>query len=145
MSSMHYLIVFSGVSLFELSVVFFLSQKIRDEAMTFLREEYKIIALVAIIAGLIGYFMSPLAVLLFIYGVVLSMRTGFIGMHAATDANVRTTMSARDKGALVVIGHLGGGIMGLAVHSFGLPGLSIILFIIITPLITTIKRFYFAT
>ncbi len=149
MSSMHYLIVFSGVSLFGLSVVFFLLQKIRslpvdhegaariarairDGAMTFLLEEYKIIALVvAIIAGLIGYFMSPLAALVFIFGAVLSMTTGFIGMHAATDANVRTTMSARDKGehAAFLVAFFGGGVMGFAVASFGLLGLSIIFYL----------------
>ena len=60
------------------------------------------------------------------------MSTGYIGMNAATDANVRTTMAAKEQGehAAFSIAFFGGGVMGFAVASFGLIGLgTIILFI----------------
>jgi len=101
-------------------------------AMTFLREEYKIISLVLfIIAGLLAIVMkSPLAALLFSFGSLSSMVTGFIGMRAATLANVRTTMAAKEKGeqAAFQVAFFGGGVMGFAVASFGLLGLGIIFY-----------------
>lgn len=63
--------------------------------------------------------------LAFAAGSLLSMSTGFIGMNAATDANVRTTLAARNQGehAAFLVAFFGGGVMGFAVASFGLLGL----------------------
>src|SRR5579863_8982349 len=112
----HYFIMFMGSGLAGLAVVAYLLSRInqlkvtnpkaaeialaiRGGAMTFLREEYKIIAvLVAIVGAAICYFMSPLAALLFVFGCACSTATGLIGMHAATRANVRTTMAAQEHG-----------------------------------------------
>lgn len=108
-----------------------IAQAIRDGAMTFLIEEYKIIAVVAlIVAVILGYFMSPLAAGAFIFGALLSLSTGFIGMRAATLANVRTTMAAKNSGesAAFMIAFFGGGVMGFAVASFGLLGLGVIFY-----------------
>jgi K(+)-stimulated pyrophosphate-energized sodium pump len=108
-----------------------IAKAIRDGAMTFLLEEYKIIAVVAlIVAVILGYFMSPLAAGAFIFGALLSLSTGFIGMRAATLANVRTTMAAKNSGesAAFMIAFFGGGVMGFAVASFGLLGLGIIFY-----------------
>jgi len=97
-------------------------------AMTFLREEYKIIAIVvAIIAIILGWiFSSALAALIFISGAFISMLIGFIGMIAATSANVRTTTAAKDGGepAAFMVAFYGGGVMGFAVASFGLIALT---------------------
>jgi len=137
-----------GVSLFGLAVVYFLLAKIRAlridnekaakiakairaGAMTFLAEEYKIITVVvAIGAVLIGYFLHPIASICFIAGSLLSMITGYIGMHAATDANVRTTMAAKEQGehAAFLVAFFGGGVMGFAVASCGLLGLGTIFY-----------------
>ena len=103
---------------------------IREGAMAFLQEEYKIIAVVvALIAGLLAFYAGQkAAALAFIGGSILSMVTGFIGMSAATYANVRTTIAAKDSGerAAFLTSLFGGGVMGFAVASFGILGLGII-------------------
>lgn len=96
---------------------------IRAGAMTFLWEEYKIIAAVVLsIMALIGYFVGAIAAMCFLLGAFSSMLTGFIGMYAATDANVRTALAAKEKGehAAFQMAFFGGGVMGFAVASFGL-------------------------
>ncbi len=100
---------------------------IQNGAMTFLREEYRLILIVvAVVAVGIGSFMSPLAAAVFVSGALCSMVTGFIGMRAATEANVRTTLAAKKYGEheAFMIAFFGGGVMGFAVASFGLLGLS---------------------
>jgi len=102
-------------------------------AMTFLREEYKIIAIVvAIVALILGMiFKSMLAALLFVAGAVISMFIGFVGMIAATKANVRTTSAAKNSGeqAAFMVAFYGGGVMGFAVASFGLLALTKIFYL----------------
>jgi len=108
-----------------------LASYIKKGAMAFLREEYKIIVIFAIIvAGLIAFALSPWAALLFAIGAIMSMTTGFIGMMAATDANVRTTMAAKEKGehGAFLVSFFGGGVMGFAVASFGLLGVATIFY-----------------
>lgn len=109
-----------------------IAKAIRKGAMTFLKEEYTIIVLVvAVIAGLIAFlFGKQLAAAFFVLGSFTSMLTGFIGMTAATDANVRTTMAAKNKGehAAFLVAFFGGGVMGFAVASFGILGLVTVLY-----------------
>lgn len=109
-----------------------IANAIRSGAMTFLKEEYKIIAIVvAVGALLLAYFAaSLLTAVCFVIGSLLSLVTGFIGMRAATAANVRTTIAAKDGGerAAFQVAFLGGGVMGFAVASIGLLGLAILLF-----------------
>jgi len=106
---------------------------IHHGAMTFLREEYKIIMLVIVpIALLLTIIMkTPYAALFFIGGALFSMITGLIGMRAATLANVRTTIFAEKYGEndAFYIAFFGGGIMGFAVASFGLIGITTIVHI----------------
>jgi K(+)-stimulated pyrophosphate-energized sodium pump len=101
-----------------------IGRAIQDGAMTFLKEEYRIIAImVCIIAAVLGYlFASSLAAMAFVLGSVSSMLTGFIGMRAATLANIRTTMQAKENGehAAFLVAFFGGGVMGFSVASFGL-------------------------
>ena len=104
---------------------------IKKGAMAFLREEYKLILIFAVlVAVLIGFVMSPLAAIMFALGATVSMATGFIGMIAATDANVRTTMAAKEKGesGAFLVSFFGGGVMGFAVASFGLLGVGTIFY-----------------
>lgn len=105
---------------------------IRGGAMTFLKEEYQIIALVVlVVAALLWYFVSGLSAACFMLGSVLSMATGYIGMNAATDANVRTTMAAKEYGerAAFSVAFFGGGVMGFAVAAFGLIGLGLLFYL----------------
>ncbi len=109
-----------------------IAEAIRKGAMTFLREEYKLIAVVILIGALVLAFIgkSPMAAFVFASGALISMTTGVIGMRAATAANVRTTLAAKEKGehAAFLQAFFGGGVMGFAVASFGLLGLSILLY-----------------
>lgn len=136
--------IFAGVGLLGLAVVLFLitrvralavdndkaariARAIRSGAFTFLREEYKIIALVALlVGGIIWWFVGHIPALVFASGALLSMITGFIGMFAATDANVRTAIAAKEGGEheAFLVAFFGGGVMGFAVASFGLLGLA---------------------
>ncbi len=145
----HYFAAFAGVSLLGLSVVAFLLMQIRRlkvtnkkamsiaaairrGAMTFLGEEYKVITVfIVLIAGLLSYVMSVLAAGLFVVGALISMAAGFIGMVAATDANVRTTMAAKNEGehGAFLVAFFGGGVMGFAVASLGLLGLGAIFYL----------------
>src|SRR4051812_44314249 len=116
MSVMMYSLIFMGVSLFGFAIVAFLmhtirsvpvdhakasriADVIRQGAMTFLYEEYKIIFGVAVLAGIVLSFalQNLLAPVLFGFGALTSMTAGFIGMRAATLANVRTTLAAKNK------------------------------------------------
>lgn len=105
---------------------------IRRGAMTFLMEEYKLIVGVALFFGVALWFftydiMIPAA---FMSSALLSMVAGFLGMRAATDANVRTACAAKDSGerAALLVSFFGGGIMGFAVASFGLLGVTALLY-----------------
>ena len=107
---------------------------IRGGAMTFLREEYQIISIVvALVTLLLGIFVGLTSAGCFVFGAVLSMSAGYIGMNAATDANVRTTMAAKDKGeqAAFSVAFFGGGVMGFTVAAFGLIGLGILFYLFV--------------
>jgi len=146
---MVYLVFCAGVGviglLFVLALFYFLAKKpVKDQrvqkiadaisagAMTFLKEEYFIISIfVFFIAFLIAIAGQSLnAAIVFVLSAILSLLAGFIGMKAATLANARTTMAAKESGehAAFLVSFLGGGIMGFTVASFGLIGISILLY-----------------
>jgi len=107
-----------------------IAQAIQGGAMTFLQEEYRMILVVVVVAAAgITYFLGQEAAVIFVLGSLCSMITGFIGMRAATEANVRTTMAAQKDGehAAFMVAFFGGGVMGFAVASVGLLGLSLIM------------------
>ena len=104
---------------------------ISQGAMTFLFVEYRIISVVVlVVAALLAYLFSPLAAGVFAVGALCSSITGFLGMRAATLANVRTTMAAKKHGEheAFLVAFFGGGVMGFAVASFGLLGLGTLFF-----------------
>lgn len=105
---------------------------ISEGAMAFLQEEYRLIALaVAFIAGFLGFIFTPLAAGVFVIGSIASLLCGFLGMKAATMANVRTTMAAKNQGehAAFLVAVFGGGVMGFAVASIGLLGLGTLFYL----------------
>jgi K(+)-stimulated pyrophosphate-energized sodium pump len=145
--SNHFVLIF-GTALIGLAIVAYLFARMRSfsvenakaekiasaiahGAMTFLKEEYKIISVVAALVMLVlGYALGWLSGLFFGFGALCSLTTGFIGMRAATKANVRTTFAAQGKGehAAFLMALFGGGVMGFAVASFGLMGLGVIFY-----------------
>lgn len=101
---------------------------IETGSMTFLRKEYTILAFfLAVVAILLAVFLSIGTALCYIAGALLSMLCGFIGMKAATKANVRTAQGAVEGGQAraLAIAFFGGSVMGMSVASLGLIGVSI--------------------
>lgn len=99
-------------------------------AMVFLRAEYSRLAIFCLVS-IIALGLSDLgwhSALAFFIGAICSASAGFIGMYAATKANVRTAVAARDSGAsqALTIAFFGGSIMGLTVAAMGLLGLGIL-------------------
>ncbi len=104
-----------------------IADQIHLGAMVFMHREYKMLAMFASVLVLAVYF-SPLGqdtAIAFIVGALSSATAGYLGMYAATRANVRTAVAANDHGsaAALNIAFYGGSIMGLCVASLGLIGL----------------------
>ena len=95
-------------------------------AMVFLQREYRTLALfAAVLIALLWYFLGANTALAFLCGAACSALAGWLGMYAATRANVRTTTAAHTQGAAAAlsVAFYGGSIMGLCVASLGLLGL----------------------
>ncbi|MDD2733888.1 MAG: sodium-translocating pyrophosphatase [Desulfuromonadaceae bacterium] len=107
-----------------------IAEEIQKGAMAFLKREYKVLAIfIVIVFGLMAFTPSlgmPTAIA-FLGGALCSILAGYIGMQAATKANVRTSEAARSKGiaAALMVSYSGGSVMGLAVASLGLIGVGI--------------------
>ncbi|HMB15546.1 MAG TPA: sodium-translocating pyrophosphatase, partial [Pelovirga sp.] len=104
------------------------SEDIHKGAMAFLSREYRALAIfIVVVFILIAVAMSIHSALAFLGGAVCSMTCGFIGMKAATRANVRTSEAARAHGQAraLEVSFNGGAVMGLAVGSLGLVGVGI--------------------
>ncbi len=105
-----------------------ISEDIHAGAMTFLGREYRVLAIfIAVVFVLIVFGMNIQTALAFLGGAISSMTCGFVGMKAATRANVRTTEAARQFGQAkaLEVSFNGGAVMGLAVASLGLVGVGI--------------------
>ncbi|MBQ3109372.1 MAG: sodium-translocating pyrophosphatase [Clostridia bacterium] len=114
---------------------------IRSGAVTFLKCEFKTIAIVvAIVAVIFSVFVEPLSGITVILGAGMSSIVCILGMSSATYANVRTANKARTSrsiGETVKVALCGGSISGIAVQGFGMLGLIIILLIWGDKLITS--------
>jgi K(+)-stimulated pyrophosphate-energized sodium pump len=102
---------------------------IREGAMAFLFRQYKVLAVYGIVVGaLIAYGLGTLAAVAFILGAFLSLLAGYVGMKAATYANVKTTQAARtgSKPLALLTALDGGAVMGLAVAGLGSIGLGVL-------------------
>ena len=104
---------------------------IADGAIAFLKAEYKVLALFALIAsvflgylGFTGERSSPVIVIAFLIGAVFSATAGFIGMKIATKANVRTAQAARTSlSQALKVSFSGGSVMGMGVAGLAVLGL----------------------
>ncbi len=105
-----------------------ISDDIHAGAMAFLGREYRVLAIfIVLVFALIAISMNLQTALAFVGGAICSMTCGFIGMKAATRANVRTSEAARAHGQAkaLEVSFNGGAVMGLAVASLGLVGVGI--------------------
>ena len=104
-----------------------IAEQIHIGAMVFMHREYKLLLAFAAVL-IVGILVSPLGTntaIAFVVGAVSSATAGYLGMYAATKANVRTAVAANTEGAASAlnIAFYGGSIMGLCVASLGLLGL----------------------
>ncbi len=107
-----------------------ISQAIRGGAMAFLKREYSVLAIFIVLVFFLIILAPSLGfntALAFLGGAFCSMLCGFIGMKAATHANVRTAEAARTggQGKALMVSFNGGAVMGLSVASMGLIGVGI--------------------
>ncbi|MFC1854671.1 sodium-translocating pyrophosphatase [Candidatus Dependentiae bacterium] len=110
-----------------------ISGLIREGAMAFLSKEYSLLAIVILVAGSLIFFKIGLyAAAAYALGSVASMLAGFVGMKAATRANVVTTLAAKNEGEkkAFIVALLGGSVMGFVVAALGLLLLSVIFFLL---------------
>ena len=108
-----------------------ISDTIHHGAMVFLKREYSILAIfIVIVFALLAWRISLQTGYAFLGGAACSMLAGFIGMQAATRANVRVTAAAKDSGqaSALSIAFSGGAVMGMSVASLGLVGVGITYF-----------------
>ncbi|MCZ7601695.1 MAG: sodium-translocating pyrophosphatase [Melioribacteraceae bacterium] len=107
---------------------------IKEGAIAFLKTEYRVLAVFVVsVAVLLGIANSGredsswIIAISFIVGALCSGLAGYLGMIAATKANVRTTNAARTGlGPALNIAFSGGAIMGMNVVGLGILGLSVL-------------------
>ena len=76
-----------------------LAGAIQTGAMAFLRREYSVLVpFVLVVAVMLFWLIGPSSAAAYVFGAACSILAGFLGMQAATRANVRTTEAARDSG-----------------------------------------------
>ena len=106
---------------------------IRSGASTFMKTEYKTIAIVVVILALVfSLFVEKTSGITFLMGALMSSCVCVLGMRSATYANVRTANKARETlsiGETVKVALCGGSISGLAVQAFGMLGMILILLV----------------
>ena len=107
-----------------------LAEAIQSGAMTFLKREYTVLLpFIGIVMGLLFWLVSLHTAIAYILGAFCSILAGFVGMQAATAANVRTSEAARSSGQAKAlrVAFSGGAVMGTAVASLGLIGIGAVL------------------
>ena len=115
-----------------------IADSIHAGAMAFLKKEYSILVwFIVVVAILLTLGIGRFTALAFVSGAICSMLAGFIGMKAATRANVRTTQAARTVGRdkALSVAFYGGSVMGLTIASLGLLGLGIFYWVFRDPLV----------
>tara|TARA_B100001142_G_scaffold245769_1_gene245275 strand:- start:439 stop:2523 length:2085 start_codon:yes stop_codon:yes gene_type:complete len=112
-------------------VVADITDEIQKGAMAFLFAEYKVLSIFVIVVGAVLAWLNDLdTAIAFFAGAIASVLAGFSGMRAATSANGRTAMAAKNEGraGALAVSYNGGAVMGLSVGGLGLLGISIIAF-----------------
>ncbi|HZH66661.1 MAG TPA: sodium-translocating pyrophosphatase [Flavisolibacter sp.] len=112
---------------------------IAEGAMAFLKAEWKVLTyfgiIVAILLGIMGYTNKEshwFIAVAFIIGAFFSALAGYIGMRAATKANVRTAHAARTSLSKALnVSFTGGAVMGMGVAGLAVLGLGGLFIVVI--------------
>ena len=106
-----------------------IAEAIHEGAMAFLKREYVVLAIfIAIVTLILALSIDLPTAGAFVFGSICSIMAGFLGMKAATRANVRTTWAANQHGQAeaLQVAFSGGTVMGLSVASLGLLGVGLL-------------------
>ena len=112
-------------------VVADITDEIQKGAMAFLFAEYRILSIFVVVVGAVLAYLNDVdTAIAFFAGAIASVLAGFSGMRAATSANGRTAMAAKNDGqaGALAVSYNGGAVMGLSVGGLGLLGISLIAF-----------------
>jgi K(+)-stimulated pyrophosphate-energized sodium pump len=103
-----------------------IGDQIHKGALAFMKTEYKyLLIFISVLVVLVWFALGVYSAVAVIVGAACSSLAGFIGMYAATKANVRTATAAQKDGpaAALSVSFYGGSVMGLCVAALGLIGL----------------------
>jgi K(+)-stimulated pyrophosphate-energized sodium pump len=118
-----------------------ISGYIHDGAMAYLKRQYRVLSIYAVIMFAVLTFVPGLGLntaLCFVIGALFSVLAGFIGMKGATKANVRTTDAAqRGMREALNIAFTGGSLLGLSVVGMGALGIAALYLIFGDPNVIT--------
>ena len=104
-----------------------IAEMIDTGAMAFLKTEYTYLCVfIGVVFLLLTWKISFVTALCFLLGASCSMTAGYVGMRAATKANVRTSWMANQQGqgSALEVAFNGGSVMGLTVASLGMLGVT---------------------
>ena len=114
------------------------SALIREGTLAFLNREYRAIAVFMVFMFcVLSYFINIYTAMAYVFGGLCSILAGYIGMMAATRANVKMAQAALKKrtGQALMIAFSGGAVMGMAVASLGVIGLAVIWYLLKEPFV----------
>ena len=103
-----------------------IGDQIHTGALAFMKTEYKyLLIFISVLVVLVWFALGIYSAVAVVVGAACSSLAGFIGMYAATKANVRTATAAQKDGpaAALSVSFYGGSVMGLCVAALGLIGL----------------------
>ena len=111
-----------------------IASMIHEGALAYLKRQYMILSIFIVIVFVAMFFYLGLpSAVAFLSGAICSIAAGFLGMQAATKANVRTAEAANqykpDHSKALSVAFNGGAVMGLAVAGIGLLGVGIFYYI----------------
>lgn len=114
-----------------------LSDIIYRGAMTFLKKEYRVMAVYVVAVSLILFLIPNITyqtVIAFVVGAIFSALAGNIGMRVATKSNARTAAAAKESiGKGLTVAFSSGAVMGMCVVGLGILGVSLFYFIFNNP------------
>ena len=99
---------------------------IQEGAQAYMRRQYTIVAIVAvIIAVILAFALNPSTAVGFLIGAICSATAGFVGMMVAVRSNIRTAEAAkRGLGQALAVAFRGGSVTGLFVVGLALLAVS---------------------
>ncbi len=109
----------------------FIGDAIREGAMAYLARQYKTIAIISVILGIVIAIGLRFEVgIAFLLGAFFSALSGYIGMYVSVNSNIRTASGARRTlNEALQTSFRGGAVSGIAVVSLSLLGVAGIFFI----------------